>query len=55
MVKDTEQSRDEEKRKMTYTERLNVLELLINILKEHEAKLDELVGRIERLLKEAEA
>ena len=38
---------------MSYTAKLDVLELLINILKEHERKLDELVGRIERLLEEA--
>ena len=38
-----------------FTTKVNVLDLLINILKEHERRLDELVGRIERLLKEAEA
>ena len=38
-----------------YTQKIDVLDLLINILKEHERRLDELVGRIERLLKEAEA
>ena len=37
-----------------YTQKIDVLDLLINILKEHERKLDELVGRIERLLEEAE-
>jgi len=40
---------------MSFTEKMDVLDLLINILREHEVKLDELVGRIERLLKEAEA
>jgi len=32
---------------MSYTEKIDVLDLLINILKEHEAKLDELVTRLE--------
>ena len=32
---------------MTYTEKIDVLELLITIIQEHEAKLDELVSRLE--------
>lgn len=32
---------------MGYTEKIDVLDLLINILKEHEGKLDGLVARIE--------
>lgn len=32
---------------MSYTEKIDFLELLINIIKDHEAKLDELVGRLE--------
>ena len=32
---------------MSYTEKIDVLELLINILREHEEKLDELVTRLE--------
>lgn len=32
---------------MTFTEKIDVLDLLINILREHEEKLDELVERLE--------
>ena len=32
---------------VSYTEKIDVLDLLINILQEHEAKLDELVSRLE--------
>lgn len=32
---------------MSYTEKIDVLDLLINILREHEEKLDELVERLE--------
>jgi len=32
---------------MTYTQKIDVLDLLINILREHEAKLDKLVSRLE--------
>ena len=32
---------------MSYTEKIDVLELIINILREHEEKLDELVARLE--------
>jgi len=35
---------------MSYTEKIDVLELLIEILREHEAKLDELVSRLEASL-----
>ena len=35
---------------MSYTEKIDVLELLIEILMEHEKKLDELVTRLERLV-----
>ena len=38
-----------------FVEQVDTLDLIINCLKEHEVKLDELVGRIELLLKEAEA
>jgi len=32
---------------MSFTEKIDVLDMLINILREHEEKLDELVARIE--------
>lgn len=35
---------------MSFTEKIDVLDLLINIIKEHEEKLDQLVERIEILL-----
>lgn len=35
---------------MSYTAKIDVLELLIEILREHEAKLDELVSRLEASL-----
>lgn len=35
---------------MSYTEKIDVLDLLINVIKEHEEKLDELVERIELAL-----
>lgn len=34
---------------MSYTEKVDVLDLLINILREHEEKLDELVERLEHV------
>lgn len=34
---------------MSYTEKVDVLDLLVNILREHEEKLDELVSRLEAL------
>ena len=34
---------------MSFTEKVDVLDLLINILREHEEKLDRLVGRRERM------
>ena len=36
---------------VSYTEKIDVLDMLINILREHEAKLDELVGRLEEVKK----
>ena len=36
---------------MTYTEKIDVLELLIKILQDHEKKLDEYVTRMEEVLK----
>lgn len=33
---------------MSFTEKMDVLDLLINILRKHEEKLDELVERLER-------
>jgi len=33
---------------MSFTEKIDVLDLLINILKEHEEKLDQLVERLEK-------
>jgi len=33
---------------MSYTEKIDVLDLLINVLREHEEKLDELVERMEQ-------
>jgi len=32
---------------MSFTEKIDVLDLLIQVLRDHEAKLDELVGRLE--------
>jgi len=32
---------------LSFTEKVDVLDLLINILREHEVKLDELVARLE--------
>ena len=32
---------------MSFTEKIDVLDLLINILKEHEEKLDQLITRLE--------
>ena len=34
---------------MSFTEKIDVLDLLINILREHEEKLDELVERLEEI------
>lgn len=34
---------------MSFTEKIDVLDLLVNILKEHEQKLDEIVERLETL------
>jgi len=34
---------------MSFTEKMDVLDLLINIIKEHEEKLDELISRLENL------
>jgi len=34
---------------MSYTEKIDVLDLLINVLREHEEKLDELVERMEKM------
>ena len=33
---------------MSFTEKIDVLDLIINVVKEHEEKLDELVERLER-------
>jgi len=32
-----------------FTEKIDVLDLLINLLREHEEKLDELIGRLEAM------
>ena len=32
---------------MSFTEKIDVLDLIINVIKEHEEKLDELVERLE--------
>ena len=32
---------------MSYTEKIDVLDMIINILREHEEKIDELVTRLE--------
>lgn len=37
---------------MSFTEKIDVLDLLINIIKKHEEKLDQLVERIEILVAE---
>ncbi|HUV55131.1 MAG TPA: hypothetical protein VMW03_08000 [Candidatus Krumholzibacteriaceae bacterium] len=33
---------------MSFTEKIDVLDLIINVIKEHEEKLDELVERLEK-------
>lgn len=35
---------------MSYVEKIDVLELLIKVIQEHEEKLDELVSRLETLI-----
>ena len=41
---------------MSLTEKIDVLDLIINVLKEHEKKLDELIGKLEILIdREGEA
>jgi len=40
---------------MSYTEKIDVLDLLITILREHEEKLDELVARLEAAVPEDRA
>jgi len=35
---------------MSFTEKVDVLDLLINILREHEEKLDDLVERLEMVV-----
>jgi hypothetical protein len=40
---------------MTYTQKIDVLDLLIKILKEHEKKLDILAGRFEAVVYSAES
>ncbi|GAH95118.1 unnamed protein product [marine sediment metagenome] len=35
---------------MSFTEKIDVLDLLINVLREHEEKLDELVERMEQII-----
>jgi len=42
-----EDSRSPQSGKMSFTEKIDVLDLLINILREHEEKLDSLVERLE--------
>jgi len=37
---------------MSFTEKMDVLDLIINILQEHEQKLDKLVTRLEALVSE---
>ena len=39
---------------MSYTEKIDVLDLLIEILQEHEKKLDELVTRLELWVKQVD-
>lgn len=34
---------------MSYTEKIDVLDLLIEVLREHEARLDQLVVRLEKV------
>ena len=34
---------------MSYTEKIDTLDLIINILREHEAKLDALITRLEEV------
>ena len=39
---------------MSYSDRVDVIDLIINVLKEHEGTLDELVGRLEHVNNEIE-
>jgi hypothetical protein len=39
---------------MSYTEKIDVLDLLIQILNEHEQKLDKIVERLENIANQAE-
>lgn len=34
---------------MSFTEKIDVMDLIINVLREHEEKLDEIVERLEKL------
>lgn len=40
---------------MSFTEKIDVLDLLINILREHEEKMDKLVTRLEQIIENVEA
>ena len=48
-VPQLQQTRTREGKGMSFTEKIDVLDLLINIIKEHEEKLDELIRRLENL------
>ena len=37
---------------MDYNKKVDVLDLIINVLQEHEKKLDELISRLEKLVPE---
>jgi len=39
---------------MSYTEKIDVLDLIIQILNEHEKKLSEIVERLEKIAEQAE-
>lgn len=35
---------------MTYTGKIDVLDLIINVLREHEKRIDELISKLEELI-----
>ena len=39
---------------MSYTEKIDVLDMIIQILNEHEQKLDSLIERLEKIAEQAE-
>jgi len=40
---------------MSLSQKVDVLDLIIDVLREHEKKLDELIGRLEKIVEKAES